>query len=384
MELLRTKIGGIDVPCCIYNASGPRTGSTQPLQNVGQSAAGAILSKSATLLAQDGNPLPRYINKIDLGSEGNEGSVNSEGLPNYGIDYYISKSHVAEMNSFGKPYFVSISGLSLADNLEMLSRIFDTDGVAAIELNLACPNIPGKPTIAYDFEQMEQVLDAVTKLKNFKKKPLGVKLAPYFDMPHMELACKIISKYPIAYVVCINTIGNALFVDVDRECASITGKGGFGGLGGGYVKHTALANVKKISQTLHEMCNRPDIDVVGVGGVYTGKDAFEMILCGAAAVQVGSCHWTEGPGCFKRIAGELEAIMKKKGYTSIQDFRGKIKPVYVKSSTVKKRDEKKANHVGVTSLWQNIAPLAVAAHPILWAIIIYLWMEMQKMKQGQT
>jgi dihydroorotate dehydrogenase (fumarate) len=85
-----------------------------------------------------------------------------------------------------------------------------------------------------------------------------------------------------------------------------------------------LANVRIISQMLDKH-GRSDIDIVGVGGVYTGKDAFELILCGAKAVQVGSCHWTEGSSCFERIANELQEIMKSKGYKSIEDFRGKLK-----------------------------------------------------------
>lgn len=84
--MLASSVGGIAIDCCIYNASGPRTGSVEALQKIGKSKAGAILSKSATLVAQDGNPLPRFINKIKLGSYC-DGSINSEGLPNLGIDY---------------------------------------------------------------------------------------------------------------------------------------------------------------------------------------------------------------------------------------------------------------------------------------------------------
>ena len=63
-----------------------------------------------------------------------------------------------------------------------------------------------------------------------------------------------------------------------------------------------------------------------------------MILCGAKAIQVGTCHWTEGPSCFDRISNELESIMKKKGYTSIQDFQGKLRP-YTKSVSGTKSKE---------------------------------------------
>lgn len=369
--MLRSSVGGVPLECVLYNASGPRSGTVEALSKVGESRAGAILSKSATLVKQDGNPLPRIINKISLGPSLGEGSVNSEGLPNAGIDYYVSRDTISELSKFGKPYIVSLSGLSLKDNLEMLTRAFSADGVAAIELNLACPNVPGKPVIAYDFEQMEQVLTAVSALPLFGTKPLGVKLAPYFDMPHFEKAVEIICKFKIQYVVSINTIGNALFVDADNECAMIAPKGGFGGLGGGYVKQTALANVRMISKLLADK-GRSDIDVVGVGGVSSGRDAFEMILCGARAVQIGTCHWTEGASCFNRIASELEEFMISKGYSSIEEFRGKLKP-YEKGTkskaTTKTTDTETTNYKSSNA---DIIPHLYAIIIVLVAIIAFL------------
>lgn len=90
--MLKTKVAGFDLDCCIYNASGPRTGTVEALEKVGSSKSGVILSKSATLVAQDGNQLPRFINKIELGPGICDGSMNSEGLPNGGIDYCKNNS----------------------------------------------------------------------------------------------------------------------------------------------------------------------------------------------------------------------------------------------------------------------------------------------------
>lgn len=85
--MLETTVAGVHLDCCIYNASGPRTGTVEALSKLGSSKSGVILSKSATLLPQEGNPLPRFINKIELGPALCDGSMNSEGLPNGGIDY---------------------------------------------------------------------------------------------------------------------------------------------------------------------------------------------------------------------------------------------------------------------------------------------------------
>lgn len=114
----------------------------------------------------------------------------------------------------------------------MISKVLEIDDVSAVELNLACPNIPGKPIIAYDFEQLEIVLKQVSAISTLHKKPLGIKLAPYFDLLHFDRAASIIAKYPIDYVVTANSMGNCLVVDYENECASILPKGGLGGLGG--------------------------------------------------------------------------------------------------------------------------------------------------------
>ena len=324
---LSTTIGGIPLSTCIYNASGPRTGSSAAMSKIAASKSGGVLAKSATVAKQMGNDQPRTWHE-----DNGKASLNSEGLPNSGIDYYIDPKTISEtMGDSTKPYMVSISGKTLADNLLMLGKISDvmkadpSIKIAAVELNLACPNIVGKPTIGYDFEQMEDVLKQVTSLPCFKGKPmfpLGIKMPPYFDRPHFEHAASILNKYKncISYVASINTIGNALAIDAVAEMPCIRAKGGFAGLSGPAVKYTALANVKQMRELLDE-----SIDVVGVGGVASGKDAFEMILCGANAVQVGTCHWTEGPSCFDRMCNELEGIMKEKGYSCIDDFRGKLK-----------------------------------------------------------
>lgn len=172
---LSTSVAGLRLECCVYNASGPKTHTHTMLGKIAASAAGAVLSKSATLVKQDGNPLPRY-QELVLSDDRCPGSINSEGLPNKGIDYYIESDHVANIRKTGKPYIVSLSGKTLEDNLEMFDRACRVEGISAIELNLACPNVVGHPIIGYDFDQMESVLQAVTAHPAFGTKPLGIKL----------------------------------------------------------------------------------------------------------------------------------------------------------------------------------------------------------------
>lgn len=319
---LKTTVGGLPMSTCIYNASGPRSGTAAALSKVCSSRAGGVLAKSATVDKQTGNPQPRTFH-----APGGLASFNSEGLPNNGIDYYISEETIDECMASDptKPYMVSISGKSLKDNLEMLQRIAKAPSLSrikAVELNLACPNVIGKPIIAYDFEQMKDILQQVASAIKGTGIKLGIKLPPYLDGPHFQQAADILNQFEssIAYVASINTLGNSLVVDMYSEAPVISSNGGFAGLSGAAVKYTALANVRKLRLALKD-----SIDVVGVGGVHSGEDAFDLILCGATAVQIGTCHWTEGPKCFDRICHELEAIMARKGYSSIDDFKGKLK-----------------------------------------------------------
>jgi dihydroorotate dehydrogenase (fumarate) len=307
---ISTDIAGISLESCIFNASGPWCSTLEELEAIGASASAAILSKSCTLEAREGNAAPRYVDTT-------WGSINAMGLPNKGWRYY--RDIASELQAYAKPYFISVAGMTHEHNLFILEELQDCPEVSAIELNLSCPNLAGKPQTAYDMAQTRQLLDAVF---NFNHRVLGVKLPPYFDPVHFEQAAEVLNDYPLAFVTCINSIGNGLAVDADSETTLIRPKNGLGGLGGSIVKPTALANVREFRRLL-----RPNIAVIGCGGISTGRDAFEHILCGAQAVQIGTQFHQECTNCFARIADELSQIMQSKGYTKLSDFRNKLRTV---------------------------------------------------------
>ncbi|MBI2675544.1 MAG: dihydroorotate oxidase [Candidatus Aenigmarchaeota archaeon] len=308
MADISASFAGLSLRKCIYNASGARSMTPEELAALGNSEAGAILTKSCTLLPREGNPEPRY---QDL----EWGSLNSMGLPNLGYEKYIELS--PELKKYGKPVFASVSGLSLEDNMKIIEAM-NASEFDAVELNLSCPNIPGKPQVGYDFEDTEKYLEEISAIC---RKPLGLKLPPYFDFAHFEQMAGIIKKFRVRFLSCINAIGNALVIDSEKEIVIIKPKGGFGGLGGRYIKPAALANVRKFHELL------PDIPIIGVGGIFTGRDVFEFVLAGATAVQLGTVLMQEGTSCFGRVARELEEIMDKKGYPSLERFRGKLKVI---------------------------------------------------------
>jgi len=292
----------------LMNASGPCCTTFEELSGIGKSdAAGAIVIKSATIEPREGNVKPRYF-------ESNHLSINSMGLPNPG--YKELAAMVPNLKQYNKPIIASISGFSKSDYLEMMQE-FDSKGADILELNLSCPNIIGKPQAGYNFEYSREVLEAARKLTN---KPIAVKLPPYLDLVHQKQIADILIDTKIDFAVLINSVGNCLVIDPEKEEAVIKPKKGLGGLGGDFIKPIALGNVFSFYQLLNNK-----VKIIGCGGITTGTDVFEYILAGADMVQIATTYAKEGPNSFNRIANELKEIMQKKGYKSLDDFRGKLK-----------------------------------------------------------
>lgn len=310
MTNLKSKIAQFEFENPLMNASGVWCENAEKLDEMKNSTAGSFVTKSATPNLREGNPSPRYV-EVPLGS------INSMGLPNLGFDFYLNYSLKFQEENPEKVNFLSIAGMKPEENLQMLHRINESDFKGLTELNLSCPNLPGKPQIGYDFEATELILKQTFE---FFKKPLGVKLPPYFDMVHFDQMAEILNKFPLAYVNCINSVGNGLYIDTENESVVIKPKDGFGGIGGAYVKPTALANVRAFYTRLNK-----NIKIIGCGGVESGKDVFEHLLCGAEMVQIGTHLAKNNTKVFGEILAELKEIIEKKGYSSIEEFRGKLK-----------------------------------------------------------
>jgi dihydroorotate dehydrogenase subfamily 1 len=310
---LSTSLAGLALLNPIFNASGPRCTTQKELEEIGRSKAGAIITKSCTLNPREGNPTPRYVDFKD----GSVNSINSMGLPNLGYKQYAKIiPHLAQYN---KPLFASVSGLSLEHNLVMIGELSKVPELHAIELNLSCPNLVGKPQMGYDFEQSRHVLAEVARVCT---KPLGVKLPPYFDFAHFQAMAEILNTSTVQFVTCINSLGNGLVIDPKKEEVVIKPKGGFGGVGGSIIKPFGLSNVRKMRELL-----KPEIKIIGVGGITSGMDVFEYVLAGADVVQVGTAYHQEGPEIFARLERELKKVMKEKGYMRLSDFRNKLKVI---------------------------------------------------------
>ncbi|MGX4764114.1 dihydroorotate oxidase [Holzapfeliella sp. JNUCC 72] len=292
----------------LANASGVHCQTKEELDELLNSPEVATaVTKSSTKEVREGNPRPSYY-------EFEQGSINSMGLPNNGFDYYLD--YVSQDHS-QKPVILSVASLSMEEGIELLQRVQDSDFQGITEFNLSCPNVVGKPQVAYDFVATQKILTEVFK---FFKKPLGVKLPPFFDFAHFDQMADILNQFPLSHINSVNSIGNGLYVDVETESSVIKPKKGFGGLGGAMILPTALANVRAFRERLND-----DIKIIGTGGVTRGEDVFAHILCGADLVSIGTELQRQGIGLFKKLNQELLAIMDEKGYQSVDDFKGKLK-----------------------------------------------------------
>ena len=313
--MLKSKIKNLSLPNCFFNASGPLCSTREDLLELDKSNSSIVLSKSTTLSIRKGNPKPRYYDH-ELGS------INSMGLPNLGYKFYLSMS-----TEISKPYFISISGMTLLDTLTIVKDCLNNNDIQGIEINLSCPNIVGKGQLAYDLPKMDEYLKSIFPyiINNKNGKLVGLKLVPYFDIHIYSEVCDILQKYPIDFITCVNSLGNGLIIDYIKEETVIKPKNGMGGIGGKYIKPIALSNVRNFYLEFQK--RNLNIDIIGCGGIETGIDVFEHILAGATMVQVGTQLYKEGPEVFVRLQNELIDVLKEKNYNSLSEFRGKLKTI---------------------------------------------------------
>lgn len=308
--MIKTSIAWVSFDGYVFNASWPLCTTMEELEAIWNSWASAIMMKSCTIDFREWNPEPRYV-ELWLWS------INSMGLPNLGYKSYLK--FVWELKSkFRKPVIASISGLCKDDFVTMIREFQHTD-VDLIEANFSCPNVPWKPQIWYDFEAVDQLLSMISDLWDI---PLGIKMPPYFDLAHYDEIAKIISKYRVRFISTINSVWNTLIIDPEKEQPVIKPKWWFGWLWWSYVKPIALANVRKFYELLWNK-----IDIIWVWWITNWIDAFEFILAWASAVQIGTQFAKEWVSCFARIESELLEYMSKKWYSSLNELKGKLKPL---------------------------------------------------------
>lgn len=242
---------------------------------------GAIITKSVTLKPREGNPPPRIV-------ETAAGMLNSIGLQNEGIEYFL-KEQLPFLAKFDTPTIVNIAGETVEEYAELARILSKETVVKGIEVNISCPNVKkGGMSFGCDPNLVKEVIAAVRKATT---QPLIAKLTP--NVTDITVTAKAAVEAGADAISAINTL---IGMSIDLE----TGKSRLGtltgGLSGPAIKPIAVRMVYEISHTVK-------VPVIGIGGIMSGNDAIEFLLAGAQAVQVGTANFVDTEAPVKIIKG---------------------------------------------------------------------------------
>ncbi len=298
--VLTTKIGKLELAYPTLMGSGCYGTGEEFAPFADLSKIGGIVLKSVTRLPRLGNPVPRIVHTP-------AGMLNAIGLQNPGLNWYLEH----EVHKYaGRPCKIigSVAGFSVDDYAYVCERLAARDEIAAIELNVSCPNVASEgETFGCDAALTARVVEAA---RSTTDKTLLVKLSPNVtDIRSVARAAEAAGADALAV---INTVrGMAIDVESWRpRLANVSG-----GLSGPAIRPIAVLAVYEVAQTVK-------IPIVGQGGIETLTDALEFFLAGATAISIGTANFTD-PRIPERIVRGLQAYLTRRGLTRIEEIVGK-------------------------------------------------------------
>ena len=281
---------GVELEHPIMNAAGTCK-TVEDVAGHARSAVSAVMVGSITRQARAGNPGNVYWSSRSY-------SLNSLGLPNRGLAYYAE--HLPAMaklaHDAGKPLAVSIAGFDAAEYAEMAGAVAAA-GADLIELNLACPNVwdggRQKRIACFDLRQTETVCAGMARAlaEAGAATPFGIKISPFSDPAALAELAELVGRLAgegggPRFVTAVNTFPNALVVDEANRPVIETG---LAGLSGPALKPVGLGQVCQLRRLLPET-----VQIIGVGGVSSGRDVVDYLNAGASAVQLATAFWNRG------------------------------------------------------------------------------------------
>lgn len=273
---------------------------------------GAICCKGTTLRPRVGNVTPRV-------TETPGGMLNSIGLQNPGVDVVIEK-YASTWAGWRVPVIVNVAGESVGDYVEVVRRLEGLPGIAAIELNISCPNVgKGGLQFAIDADAAGSVTAAVRRATDL---PLLVKLSP--NVADVRPIARAIADAGADALTAVNTLsGIAVAPSRDRPLLGNV----YGGVSGPSIKPIALRVVYEVAQIV-------DIPVVAIGGVTELADVLDFLAVGAVAVQVGTAIFAD-PTLPVRLVDELGTVCRERGLASYHPLVGTALPRRAAASSAK-------------------------------------------------
>lgn len=262
---------------------------------------GAVIVKGTTLTPREGNPYPRM-------AETPMGMLNAVGLQNRGVDFFAQRIY-PKIKDIRTQWIVNVSGQKLEDYAETAAVVDSLEGIAAIELNISCPNVKqGGMAFGVSCAGAAAVTAAVRRVTS---KPLIVKLSP--NVTDITEIARAVEAEGADSVSLINTLlGMAIDVEHRRPVLStITG-----GLSGPAVKPVALRMVWQTARAVK-------IPVIGLGGIMNWRDAVEFLLAGASAIQIGTANFID-PAVTVKVAEGINDYLDRHGFASVNDIVGAV------------------------------------------------------------
>ena len=295
-------VGAVRLPNPVIAASGTFGYGTEFAGLVDLGALGALAVKGLSLRPAAGKPAPRLVETAG-------GMLNAIGLQNIGVEAFLA-GRLPALRAAGARVVANFWGDSPEEFAECAARLDGAPGVVALELNASSPNRPEWGSIlATDPQALAAIVRAV---RARVRAPLWVKLSPNVgDITRVGRAAEAEGADALT---AINTL-RATAVDVATRRARLAS--GTGGLSGPAIKPVALRMV-------HELARAVRIPLVGVGGIMTGEDALEFLVCGASAVQVGTATFYD-PRAPVRIAEEMTRWCRAHGVHALSDMIGTLR-----------------------------------------------------------
>ena len=289
---LKTKIGDLQLRNPVLTASGTFGYGEEIADLVDLEQLGGIICKTVTRRPREGNPPPRTCETV-------AGMLNAIGLQNVGIEAFINEK-MPYLRDCGAPVIVNIAGESVEEFAFLCRALGEVEGVAAIELNISCPNVAHGLDFATDPHLAE---DVVARCREAVALPLWVKLSP--NVTDIALIARA-AEQGGADALCVANTFVGLAIDIKRRQPRLSN--GTGGLSGPAIKPLALRAVWQCAGAV-------EVPIIGVGGITTASDAIEFLLAGATAVQVGTATFVR-PDASTHVVRGIESYLRENGLSS--------------------------------------------------------------------
>jgi len=298
---LTTRIGALTLQNPIIAASGCFGYGVEYAGVVDLASLGGVCVKGLFLAEREGHPPQRIV-------ETPAGMLNAIGLQGIGVHRFV-RERLPELRSLGATVFVNICGSSIDEYVEVAKVLSDAGGVAAIELNISCPNIKeGGIQFGCSLHGTHDVVSAVRKATPL---PIIPKLTPNVTSP--ASFARAAAEAGADAVSLVNTF-LAMAIDVETRLPKLSN--GMGGLSGPAIRPIAVRMVYECRQAV-------SIPIIGMGGITDATDALEFILAGADAVQVGTANFVD-PFVWKKILDGLADYMTRHAVARISDLVGAV------------------------------------------------------------